>query len=548
MLPTLLTISARDVAQDPARASTSTSPICLVEASEPPRSATRADLRAASDAVGAQLSLLLEDVTPTTRIVVTTCMSNSFEFVYAFLGAAGRAWTVAPLNSASTREEVEASMRDTLSSCVLVEVDGPGASAALSAADALGVPCFAVARDAEVRQLTGPPRARPAYHALRDPAPTRLENAVALYLHTSGTTSKPKLVPLTHRNLACSVQNIIQTFELCDEDASYLVMPLYHIHGLQAGLLAALAAGGRVIMPSAGKFSAASFWRDATAHGATWYTAVPTIHSILLTREQQDAAIIAKHALRFARSCSSPLAQPTLERLEAMLARCGRPVPVLESYAMTEAAHQMTSNPLAPKNGPRKPGSVGRGTNVAVAIVDVPSSRIVDGTGPAHAGEVCVRGFNVFGGYVGRPDADAESFLRLPGRGVWFRTGDVGYLDADGYLFLVGRTKELINRGGEKVSPVEIDEVLLGHPAVSEACAFGLPSDKYGEEVFAAVVLRAGAAATPDELRAHVAKRVSKDKVPTQIFVVGEIPKTATGKVQRRHVASAFAGKRQAKM
>jgi acyl-CoA synthetase (AMP-forming)/AMP-acid ligase II len=203
--------------------------------------------------------------------------------------------------------------------------------------------------------------------------------------------------------------------------------------------------------------------------------------------------------------------------------------PVLEAYGMTEAAHQMASNPLPP--GPRKPGSVGRGTDVAVSIMDANGRHLEQG----ERGEVVIQGPNVITGYENNPEANASSFV-----GGWFRTGDQGFLDDDGYLTLVGRIKELINRGGEKISPREIDEVLLSHPAVAEAVCFGVAHPTWGEEVAAAVVLREPA--TEADLLAYCRERLADYKRPKQIFVTETIPRTATGKIQRRIVAQAYAG------
>jgi len=296
------------------------------------------------------------------------------------------------------------------------------------------------------------------------------------------------------------------------------------VHGLMSAFLATLAAGGIVILPKGGKFSAQVFWNDVKAHGATWYTAVPTIHQILLARsgEAKDHEGVS---LRFIRSCSASLAAPVLERLEATFK-----APVLEAYAMTEAAHQMTSNPL-PKHGPRKPGTVGKGTNVQIAILSGEGKEMAVG----QVGEVCINGRNVTPGYHKNPKANEEAFAF-----GWFHTGDQGFKDADGYVTLTGRLKELINRGGEKISPLEVDSVLLGSPAVAEAVAFAAPDEKYGEEVMAAVVLRPGQKVEAAEILAHAKQKLGDFKVPKRLFISDSLPKTATGKIQRRFVAEHF--------
>ncbi len=303
------------------------------------------------------------------------------------------------------------------------------------------------------------------------------------------------------------------------------VMPLFHVHGLVASTLATLATGGTVVVPA--KFSPLSFWRVARDHGVTWYSAVPTLHQLLLARagDPLDGARgkpAGTERLRFIRSCSAALPPQVMHALEAAFG-----APVLEAYGMTEAAHQMASNPLPP--AAHKPGSVGRGTDVRVSIMDKEGRHLPQG----DQGEVVIQGPNVIRGYENNPDANASSFVD-----GWFRTGDQGYLDADGYLHLVARIKELINRGGEKISPREIDEVLLTHPAVAEAVCFGVPHRTWGEEVEAAVVLRDPASAA--DLLSYCRERLADYKRPKQIHITDAIPRTATGKIQRGVVAKAY--------
>ncbi|MBM3458555.1 MAG: AMP-binding protein, partial [Armatimonadetes bacterium] len=298
--------------------------------------------------------------------------------------------------------------------------------------------------------------------------------------------------------------------------------PLFHVHGLVASTLATLGSGGTVVAPA--RFHPLRFWPVVEGEGATWYSAVPTIHQLLLSRLREGERPAGAASLRFVRSCSSALAAETMLQLESRLG-----VPVLEAYGMTEASHQMASNPLPPD--PRLPGSVGRGTGVAVAIMDEAGELLPTGT----TGEVVIQGPNVTPGYESNPAANAASFTN-----GWFRTGDLGALDAAGYLTLLGRIKELINRGGEKISPREIDEVLLQHPAVAEAVSFGMPHATWGEEVAAAVVLQGEA--NEAELQRHCRAHLAEFKCPRKIYLVEAIPRTATGKVQRRHVAAAFGG------
>jgi acyl-CoA synthetase (AMP-forming)/AMP-acid ligase II len=337
-------------------------------------------------------------------------------------------------------------------------------------------------------------------------------------LHTSGTTSRPKGVPLTHGNLMASIANIAATYQLTPRDRSLIVMPLFHVHGLLGATLSTLHTGGAVVIPP--KFSAGTFWPTAAQYGVTWYSAVPTIHQILLGRAEQDSA--PRGILRFIRSCSAALAPTVFHQMEE---RFG--APVLEAYGMTEASHQMASNPLPP--GLRQPGSVGKGTGVDIVILDEHGTLLP----PGVQGEVCIRGRNVMHGYLNNPDANTAAFCN-----GYFRTGDQGVLDEHGYLRLTGRLKELINRGGEKISPLEVDAALLEHPAVAEAVSFAAPDAKYGEEVHAAVVLKG--AATPEDIQAHCQQRLADFKVPKVVHITQAVPRTATGKIQRRHVAAHF--------
>jgi acyl-CoA synthetase (AMP-forming)/AMP-acid ligase II len=337
-------------------------------------------------------------------------------------------------------------------------------------------------------------------------------DAVGLVLHTSGTTSRPKIVPLRQRNLAHSTRTIAAHYALRPEDVSLCVMPLFHVHGLLASTLASLHSGGTVVIRS--RFTPRGFWDDAVHHRATWYSAVPTIHQVILASLHGDGP--PAHDLRFARSCSSALPPALQHELESAL-----DVPVIQAYGMTEASHQMSSNPLPPEE--RRAGSVGAATGVEAGVVDDDWRQV----GPEAVGEVVVRGASVVDGYRDNPTANEASF-----RDGWFRTGDSGTISADGYLTLSGRIKELINRGGEKISPHEVEDALTSHPAVAEAVAYGIPDARYGEQVAAAVVLRADTSAK--ELARHCATILASFKVPVSIALVPSIPKGPTGKVQRR--------------
>jgi len=308
------------------------------------------------------------------------------------------------------------------------------------------------------------------------------------------------------------MKNIKETYQLTPKDRTMLVMPLFHVHGL----LAPLYTGGSMVVPP--KFSAATFWPDFTTHKANWYTAVPTIHQILLKNPPPSP----KPDIRFIRSCSSPLSPTVFHQLEEIYG-----APVLEAYAMTEAAHQMTSNPLPPAK--RKPGTVGVGQGVEIRILDNDGAEVAQG----GEGEICVRGENVTKGYLNNESANASSYTAEG----FFRTGDQGRLDEDGYVIITGRIKELINKGGEKISPIELDNVLTRHPKVAEAVSFAIPDDVYGQDIGVAVVLQSGEKLDADELKSWVADRLVKFKVPKKIYFTEVMPKTATGKIQRRIVA-----------
>jgi acyl-CoA synthetase (AMP-forming)/AMP-acid ligase II len=445
---------------------------------------------------------------------IAIVLSNGIEVITTFLAVTTAAATAAPLNPAYTVEEFRFYLEDIAAKALIVPLGG-GEQARAAAPEGMLLLETLLSPDGRVRFAVAGSSSSPGVRT--DPVP----DDVALFLHTSGTTSRPKGVPLAHANLLASAANIVATYALTPADVSLCVMPLFHVHGLVASTLATLRSGGTVVVPP--RFSAGAFWPAVTAHQATWYTAVPTIHQVLLSRAEEDRAPApGTSSLRFIRSCSSALAPATMAGLES---RFG--CPVLEAYGMTEAAHQMASNPLPPE--PRRPGSVGRGTGVQVATMDDAGNLL-----PAGAqGEVVIKGPNVTRGYHNNPEANAAAFTD-----GWFRTGDQGILDGDGYLTLVGRLKELINRGGEKISPREIDEALLTHPAVAEAVCFGVPDTKYGEEVAAAVVLQREASVA--DLLAHCRERLAAFKVPKTIHIVAQIPRTATGKVQRRVVAAAF--------
>jgi acyl-CoA synthetase (AMP-forming)/AMP-acid ligase II len=444
---------------------------------------------------------------------VAIVLPNGPDMATAFVAIAQSAVT-APLNPAYQQEEYAFYLSDLRAKALVVMAgyDGP----ALAAATACGMAVLRLETNADLPAgdfiLTG----ESAKTAAPDTAPG--PEATALILHTSGTTSRPKIVPLLQSNLVASARNIGAALALTPADRCLNVMPLFHIHGLIAAVTASLAAGGSIWC--APGFDALKFFGWMKDARPTWYTAVPTMHQAILSRAARNQDIIGDVPLRFLRSSSASLpAQVMLALAETFKA------PVIEAYGMTEATHQMTSNPLPPRA--QKPGSVGIAAGPQLAIAHEVENRLTSGTG-----EVVISGPNVTPGYESNPDANTKNFFMADGQ-RWFRTGDQGALDDEGYLHLTGRLKEIINRGGEKISPLEVDGVLLDHPAIVQVVAFAVPHAKLGEEVAAAVVLREGHSATEREIRDFAASRMADFKVPRHVIILDEIPKGATGKLQR---------------
>ena len=448
---------------------------------------------------------------------VAIVLPNGPEMAGAFICVAACA-TAAPLNPAYRAEEFEFYLTD-LKSKALIVASGDD-TPARTVAKRLNIPvielhanidtaagCFTLRADGQV--------AAPAMNG--GPAGS---DDIALILHTSGTTSRPKIVPLTQRNVCASARNVRDTLRFNANDRGLNIMPLFHIHGLIAGLLAPLAAGSQVHCTPG--FNALKFFSWMSEVKPTWYSAVPTMHQAILARAAQNADAIAANPLRFIRSSSASLPPQVLLELEKVFS-----CPVIESYGMTEAAHQMASNPLP--SARRIPGSVGIAAGPEVAIMDEAGNLL-----PRESiGEIVIRGENVTLGYENNPKANLEAFSH-----GWFRTGDQGVLNSEGYLTLTGRLKEIINRGGEKISPREVDDVIMDHPAVQQVITFAMLHDKLGEDVAAAVVLREGASATEKELREFVSQRLADFKVPRKILFLDEIPKGATGKLQRIGLAA----------
>ena len=442
-------------------------------------------------------------------------LANGPEMATAFIAVAAGA-TAAPLNPGYRADEFEFYLSD-LNAKALIVAQGSD-SPAVGVARKLNVPIIELIAHPELGAGSFELKAAAPAGAAANPGYAAADD-VALVLHTSGTTSRPKIVPLSQRNVCASARNVRDTLALTAQDRGLNIMPLFHIHGLIAGVLAPLSAGGYVCCTPG--FNALKFFAWMDEAKPTWYTAVPTMHQAILGRAANNKEIIARYPLRFIRSSSSAMPTQVIRELEETFH-----APLLESYGMTEAAHQMASNPLPPKA--RKPGTVGIAAGPEVAVMDADGRLLAAGA----TGEVVIRGENVTTGYENNPKANAEGFTN-----GWFRTGDQGVMDDEGYLTITGRLKEIINRGGEKISPREIDEVLLEHEAVREAVAFPVPHATLGEAVGAAVVLRDGATVTERDILGFVAARVAHYKVPSTLLIVDELPRGATGKLRRLDMA-----------
>jgi acyl-CoA synthetase (AMP-forming)/AMP-acid ligase II len=439
---------------------------------------------------------------------VALVLPNGPEFVQILLAITMLGAAAAPLNPAYTVDEYAFYLADLEPRLLLVPADDMQGAREAAGASARVVDVLIGDRAPAGLAVDGRPVER------EEPFEAGSADDIALLLHTSGTTSRPKQVPLLQRNLVASARTIAAHYRLERDDVSYVAMPLFHIHGLVASVLAAFAGGGAAVVPR--RFGPRRFWRQARDHGVTWFSVGPTLHQMILDNQ---AAETAPATLRFARSCSSAISPSLMQRIENVFQ-----VPLLEAYGMTEASHQMSSNPLPPE--PRLAGSVGVPTGTEIRVVDEHGADARVGV----SGEVVIRGPGVTSGYVNNPEANAEAF-----RDGWFRTGDRGVFE-NGYLRLQGRIKEMILRGGENISPYEIEDVLLAHPAVSDAVCFAVEDELYGEEVAAAVVVRG--AVDEHVLRDHCREGLAAFKVPKTIRIVSQIPRTATGKLQRRRVAA----------
>ncbi|MBT3991709.1 MAG: AMP-binding protein [Rhodospirillaceae bacterium] len=443
---------------------------------------------------------------------IAIVLPNGPEMASAFLSIAAGA-TTAPLNPGYTEQEFDFYLSDLNAKALMVEKGS--SSPALAVAKQRNIPVLEIewaetdpaGTFSFVGDASGEPTANGGYGEAEDGG---------LVLHTSGTTSRPKIVPLTQANLCASAEHIKAALRLQPEDRCLNIMPLFHIHGLIAAMMSSVRAGASIFCSPG--FNALSFFSWVAEAGPTWYTAVPTMHQVILTRAGRNQEIIDNAKIRLVRSSSASLPPQVMAELEEAFG-----CPVIEAYGMTEAAHQMASNPLP--DAPRKPGSVGIAAGPEVAIMANDSGTLLPS---GDIGEIVIKGPNVFTAYEANPEANAEAFTD-----GWFRTGDQGVIDAEGYISLTGRLKEIINRGGEKISPREVDEILMDHPAVQQVVTFAMPHDKLGEEVAAVVVLRDGESAEEKEIREFAGTRLADFKVPKKIIFMDEIPKGATGKLQR---------------
>jgi acyl-CoA synthetase (AMP-forming)/AMP-acid ligase II len=449
----------------------------------------------------------------TSHDTVALVMPDGPDLATAFLGVSARS-VAAPFNPRLQAAEFAFYLTDLNAAAVLLDASD---SPVRDVARRLGIAVLEVSprEPAGFFELSGDEIRATA--ARRDPSP----DDVALVLHTSGTTARPKVVPLTHRNITASALHVARALALSTDDRSLAVMPLFHVHGLVAAMLAPLAAGGTVVC-TPGASGGARVLEGLASSRATWYTAVPSMHQAILAGAIATGRVAS--SLRLIRSASAPLPPHVQEAMEQTFG-----VPVIEAYGMTEAAHQIASNPLPPR--PRKPGSVGVASGPAVTILDESGLQLA----PGMKGEIAIRGTNVVAGYAGNDDANARAFSN-----GWFRTGDQGWIDDDGFIFISGRLKELINRAGEKIAPREVDEILAEHPDVAQAATFAVPDERVGEDIEAAIVLRQGALVSERDLRHFAAERLALFKVPRRIHFVGDIPKGPTGKIQRVGLAASL--------
>ena len=434
-------------------------------------------------------------------------MASSFLSISSYMSAA-------PLNPSYKQEEFEFYLDDLKPKFLLVEPNSK--SLAVIAAKNLNIPVF------EMKISDNQPLGTFELFDKETDYKNPNDYDEALVLHTSGTTSRPKIVPLSNLNIFTSAVNISKSLKLTADDHCLNIMPLFHIHGLIAVLSASAKVGASVCASNG--FNALKFLDLAETQNITWYSGVPTMHQAILLRAQKNSDKAKKLNLRFIRSSSASLPPAIFEQLNDIFQ-----TPVIEAYGMTEATHQMTSNPLPPAI--QKPGLVGMPAGPEICIMNDKNEKLPQG----EIGEICIKGDNVTNGYENNPEANKQSFVNN-----WFRTGDEGFFDKDGYLKISGRLKEIINKGGEKISPLEVDNILMDFPPIDQALCFGYKDKMLGEDIAVAIKLKENKSCTEDDIKSYANEKLAKFKIPKKIFIVEDIPKGATGKLQRIGLAKKF--------
>jgi len=434
-------------------------------------------------------------------------MASSFLSISSYMSAA-------PLNPSYKQEEFEFYLDDLKPKFLLVEPNSK--SLAVIAAKNLNIPVF------EMKISDNQPLGTFELFDKETDYKNPNDYDEALVLHTSGTTSRPKIVPLSNLNIFTSAVNISKSLKLTADDHCLNIMPLFHIHGLIAVLSASAKVGASVCASNG--FNALKFLDLAETQNITWYSGVPTMHQAILLRAQKNSDKAKKLNLRFIRSSSASLPPAIFEQLNDIFQ-----TPVIEAYGMTEATHQMASNPLPPAI--QKPGLVGMPAGPEICIMNDKNEKLSQG----EIGEICIKGDNVTNGYENNPEANKQSFVN-----DWFRTGDEGFFDEDGYLKISGRLKEIINKGGEKISPLEVDNILMDFPPIDQALCFGYKDKMLGEDIAVAIKLKENKSCTEDDIKSYANEKLAKFKIPKKIFIVEDIPKGATGKLQRIGLAKKF--------
>ena len=434
-------------------------------------------------------------------------MASSFLSISSYMSAA-------PLNPSYKQEEFEFYLDDLKPKFLLVEPNSK--SLAVIAAKNLNIPVF------EMKISDNQPLGTFELFDKETDYKNPNDYDEALVLHTSGTTSRPKIVPLSNLNIFTSAVNISKSLKLTADDHCLNIMPLFHIHGLIAVLSASAKVGASVCASNG--FNALKFLDLAETQNITWYSGVPTMHQAILLRAQKNSDKAKKLNLRFIRSSSASLPPAIFEQLNDIFE-----TPVIEAYGMTEATHQMASNPLPPAI--QKPGLVGMPAGPEICIMNDKNEKLPEG----EIGEICIKGDNVTNGYENNPEANKQSFVN-----DWFRTGDEGFFDEDGYLKISGRLKEIINKGGEKISPLEVDNILMDFPPIDQALCFGYKDKMLGEDIAVAIKLKENKSCTEDDIKSYANEKLAKFKIPKKIFIVEDIPKGATGKLQRIGLAKKF--------